>query len=113
MAEAAAFPVRTIAECNALMTAPGARFELEEKVIHGVRMNTYRHAPPTLRHCLLNSVNWGERDYLVYQDERVTFSAHFKAAAHFAKALREQFGVRQGDRVAVVMRNYPQWAVAF
>jgi long-chain acyl-CoA synthetase len=107
------YPVMTIAQCNALVTAAGARFELEEKVINGVKLRIYKNAPPTLRHVLLNSINWETREYLVYQDERVTFAAHYKAVAHFAKALREQFGVKKGDRVAIVMRNYPQWSVAF
>jgi long-chain acyl-CoA synthetase len=110
---APAFPVRTIAECNALMTAPAARFELEEKVINGVKQRTYKNAPPTLRHVVLNSINWGQREFLVYQDERVTFAAHYKAVAHFANALRDVYGVKKGDRVAIVMRNYPQWSVAF
>jgi long-chain acyl-CoA synthetase len=107
------FPVMTIARCNALMTAPGARFEMEEKVIGGVSLRVYKNAPLTLRHVLLNSTNWGDREYLVFQDERVSFAAHFKAVAHFAKALSERFDVKKGDRVAIVMRNYPQWSVAF
>lgn len=114
MTEAAApFPVMSIAQCNALMTAPGAKFEMEEKVINGIALRTYKHAPQTLRDVVLNSKQWDFREYLVYHDERVTYAAHYKAVAHLARALRETFGVRKGDRVAVVMRNYPQWAVGF
>jgi len=114
MTEAAApFPVMSIAQSNALMTAPGAKFEMEEKVINGIALRTYKHAPQTLRDVVLNSKQWDFREYLVYHDERVTYAAHYKAVAHLARALRETFGVRKGDRVAVVMRNYPQWAVGF
>ncbi|MDP3737190.1 MAG: class I adenylate-forming enzyme family protein [Hyphomonadaceae bacterium] len=113
MADTATFPVRTIAECNALLTGPGARFEMEEKVINGVKLRTYKNAPKTLRDCVLNSISWGEREFLVYQDERVTFGAHYKAVARLATQLRDDFGVRPGDRVAVIMRNYPQWSVGF
>jgi len=111
--QAPAFPAMSITQANAALTAPGARFEMEEKVINGIKLRTYKNAPLTLRDLILNSVNWGEREYLVYQDERVTFSAHYKAVAHLATALRETFGVKKGDRVAIVMRNYPQWAVGF
>jgi len=107
------FPAMSIAQANAILTAPGAKFEMEEKIIGGVKLRTYKNAPPTLRAILLNSINWGEREYLVFQDERVTFSAHYKAAAHLAHRLRDDFGVKKGDRVAVIMRNYPQWAVGF
>ncbi|MFT3725492.1 MAG: class I adenylate-forming enzyme family protein [Hyphomonadaceae bacterium] len=112
MAEAV-FPVMSIAQCNALMTAPGARFELEEKVINGITLRVYKNAPQTLRDVVLNSANWDQREFLVYQDERVTFAAHYKAVAHLAAKLRNEFGVKKGDRVAVVMRNYPQWSVGF
>ena len=113
MAAEATFPVMSIDQCNALMTAPGARFELEEKVINGIKLRTYKNAPLTLRDCVLNSINWGDREFLVFEDERVTFSAHYKAVAKLAIKLRDEFGVKKGDRVAIVMRNYPQWPVAF
>lgn len=113
MAAEATFPVMSIDQCNALMTAPGARFELEEKIINGVKLRTYKNAPLTLRDCVLNSINWGDREFLVFEDERVTFSAHYKAVAKLAVKLRDEFGVKKGDRVAIVMRNYPQWPVAF
>jgi len=107
------FPVLSIAQCNALMTAPGARFELEDRVINGVRLHTYKNAPATVRDLVLNSVNWGAREFIVYENERVTFAANYRAVAHLAAALRNRFGVRKGDRVAVVARNYPQWPVSF
>ena len=113
MTSEAAFPVMSIAQCNALMTSPGAKFELEEKVINGVSLRTYKNAPATLRDIAIGSLEWANREYIVYQDERITFGANFKAAAHLAKKLRDEFGVKKGDRVAVVMRNYPQWPVAF
>jgi len=112
-AEAAPFPVMSIAQCNAVMTAPGAKFEMEEKVINGIRLRTYKHAPLTLRDVVLNSKQWDFREYLVFEDERITYAAHYKAVVHLARRLREDFGVQKGDRVAVVMRNYPQWAVGF
>lgn len=111
--EAAPFPVMSIAQCNAVMTAPGAKFEMEEKIINGIRLRTYKHAPLTLRDVVLNSKQWDFREYLVFEDERITYAAHYKAVAHLARRLQEDFGVQKGDRVAVVMRNYPQWAVGF
>ena len=112
-ADAAPFPVMSIAQCDTLMTAPGAKFEMEEKVINGIRLRTYKHAPQTLRDVVLNSKQWDFREYLVFEDERVSYGAHYKAVAHLARRLREDFGVQKGDRIAVVMRNYPQWAVGF
>jgi long-chain acyl-CoA synthetase len=78
-----------------------------------VKLRTYKNAPLTLRDVVLASKEWDQREFLIYQDERVTFAAHYKAVAHLAAKLRNEYGVRKGDRVAVVMRNYPQWPVGF
>ena len=88
------FPVMSIAQCNALMTAPGAKFELEEKSINGVTLKTYKNAPLTLRDIVIGSQEWASREYIVYEDERITFGANFKAAVHLANKLRNEFGVK-------------------
>ena len=104
----------TIAEVHATLTAPGQPFEMEEVVIRGIPTRTWKHAPPNLRdNVLLASRAQGDRVFLVYEDETLTFEQHFRAAAHLATILRDRFGVQPGDRVAIVMRNYPEWSVAF
>jgi long-chain acyl-CoA synthetase len=55
----------------------------------------------------------GARTFLVYEDEQLSYDAHFRAAAHLANILRGRFGVQTGDRVAIAMRNHPEWSVAF
>ena len=70
-------------------------------------------SPPTLRFLIEASQMHGERTFLVFEDERVTFSAHWRAVCNFAHVLKDEFGVEKGDRVAIIMRNYPQWPVAF
>jgi long-chain acyl-CoA synthetase len=112
-ASASNFPAMTIPQANALLTAPGSKFELETIVVNGVALRSYKLAPPTLRHILLNSWNYADREFLVFEDERITFAAHYKAVAKLAHHLRDVCGVKKGDRVAVIMRNYPQWPVAF
>ncbi|MEZ5938301.1 MAG: class I adenylate-forming enzyme family protein [Hyphomonadaceae bacterium] len=113
MTEEVQFPVRSVAECDAILTAPGAKFEIETVCIRGVDTPVYKHAPPTMRHILETSRTFGDREYFVFQDERASFNAHFRAAANLAKALRERFGVEKGDRVAIAARNFPQWFPSF
>ena len=108
-----AFPVRSIAECNAMMTAPGARFEIERMTIDGVEHEVYKHAPLTLKHIVETAGGYGAREFLVFQDERLSFDAQYRATAKLAKALVENFGVKPGDRVAIAARNFPQWPAAF
>ena len=107
------FPVMTIDEANALLTAPGAPFEMEEASINGVVTSVYKTAPRTVRDLFLAGRAWQDRTFLVFEDERVSYEAHFKASCTLAHALVESFDVKPGDRVAIAMRNYPQWSVAF
>lgn len=106
------WPVMSIAEAHARMTAPGMTFELADAVVRGVSLKVYKNAPPSARFLLELTRFHGQGTFLVHRDERVTFEAHYRAAAALAAALTETFGVRKGDRVAIVMRNLPEWSVA-
>ena len=101
-----------LSEAHALLTAPGSLFEIEERVIRGVPTRVWKNAPPTLRDVLLNTHAFKQRTALVYEDERVTYDAFMRATVTLAHELHAR-GVRKGDRVALIMRNLPEWPVAF
>ncbi|MGW4797679.1 class I adenylate-forming enzyme family protein [Nonomuraea sp. NPDC004297] len=99
------------AQAQAQLTGPGQLFEIEEIGDTGVR--TWKHAPAHFRALLEMSRFHGEKAFLAYEDEHITFEEHFRRAATLANRLVEEYGVTKGDRVAVAMRNYPEWVVAF
>src|SRR5437868_2883419 len=99
------------AQVQAQLTAPGQLFETVEIGEHGVR--TWKHAPGHFRSLLEISAFHGEKDFLVYGADRITYGEHFQMAATLARRLIEEYGVRKGDRVAIAMRNYPEWVVSF
>jgi long-chain acyl-CoA synthetase len=105
--------VDSIEEVHATLTAPGERFEMATATIRGIDTRIWKHAPSSLPMILEQSRAHGDLDFLVYEDERWTFERHFAAAAHLAHQLRDRFGVATGDRVAIAMRNFPEWSVAF
>jgi long-chain acyl-CoA synthetase len=106
-------PPLTLAEATASLTAPGQGFEMETLTIRGVATRTWKSAPATLRSVLELSALHGDKDFLVYEDERVSFTEHFQIAAGLARTLIDRFGVQPGDRVAIAMRNLPEWVMAF
>ncbi len=106
------WPVMSLEAVDAALTAPGSPFEMDTATIRGVPTRVWRNAPPTLRETLAAGRAFGDRTFLVYEDERVSFDAFHRAVAAFAAELRAQ-GVAKGDRVAVVLRNLPEWPVAF
>lgn len=112
MSEPGAWPAVTLAEATARLTAPGAPFEMAEAVIRGVPTRIWKNAPPTLRDLLAAGRAHGVKTFLVHEGERATFDGFARAALAVAEALAER-GIVKGDRVAIGMRNLPEWPVAF
>jgi steroid-24-oyl-CoA synthetase len=104
--------VPSVAEVHAALTAPGQPFEMEQVVVRGVPLRAWKQAPPTLR-AVLEASRAHPGDFLVHEDEHWSFERHFREAAHLAHVLVDRFGIRPGDRVAIAMRNFPEWSLAF
>ena len=56
------------------LTGPGGQFEIVEADVLGQRLRVYRNAPPSVREFWLSTAAWGDRPYLLYQDERITYA---------------------------------------
>ena len=94
------------------LTAPGAPFAWTVRDVGGLPMRTYDAAPPSLRAIWESSAAHGDNDYLIYGEERITYAQAHATVASVAAWLVER-GVGKGDRVAVAMRNYPEWALTY
>ena len=106
------WPAMSIAEAHAILTAPGMPFEMEEKLIRGVPTRVWKNAPPTLREVFQLGRGHGDRIFVTYEDDRASFEAFARATLVFAERLQAD-GVAKGDRVAIVMRNLPEWPAAY
>jgi long-chain acyl-CoA synthetase len=106
------WPAMSLAQVKAALTAPGARFEMEDAEIRGVPTRVWKNAPPTLGVLQQLVRLYGDRVFTIYEDERVTYDANYRAVCHLAQRLTEM-GVRKGDRVALAMRNLPEWPTIF
>ncbi|MGA4791454.1 class I adenylate-forming enzyme family protein [Nocardia sp. AB354] len=95
------------------LTGPGGRFELVEEEVLGARMPVLRHRRRAVAELLADSVRFGDRDYLVTEDRRMSYREHAAAAAALAAALREEYGVGRGDRVAILAANTVEWVITF
>ena len=95
------------------LTAPGAQFEMVDTTVLGNPMRVFKGAPPDMRFVWQMARGYGDRQYMVYEDERFTYAdidAQIRSLAH---ALQTTYGVQPGDRVAIAMRNYPEWVTAY
>jgi len=106
--------MRPIPEVDAELTAKGGPFEIETIEIAGLTTRVWKHAPATLATLLEEGRRLGgDKDFIVHEDERISHAEHYRRVAGLAHVLRDRFGVQPGDRVAIAMRNYPEWPVAF
>ena len=106
-------PAKSWAEVEAELTGPGQLFEMVTKEIRGVPLRTWMHAPDTLRTLVDISKLHGDVPLSVYEGEYLSYADHFARVATLAHRLADEYGVAKGDRVAIAMRNYPEWTIAF
>ena len=106
------WPHLSLADAHARLTAPGMAFETVEIVVRGVPMRVWKHAPATAAKAFAAARQHGSRELLVHGDERVTYDGFARAVLMVAALLRER-GLKKGDRVALMMRNLPEWPVVF
>jgi long-chain acyl-CoA synthetase len=101
----------TRAEAIAAVTGPGQPHELVDAVVNGRTLRVFRHAPLSLRAMI--EAGRSDRTFLIHGDERLSFEQAWAASARVAQVLVQHCGVRHGDRVAIAMRNHPEWVLAF
>ncbi len=94
------------------LTAPSAPFETVEEVVRGRPMRVYRNAFRLLPELLASARAHGDKPFIVYDGETWTFDRFFAEVDALAAQLRD-WGVGPASRVAIAMRNRPEWAVAF
>lgn len=113
MTDAPQFPAMSIEEAHGFLTAPEAPFEVGTATIGGVETRIWNGAPTDLREIFDSSEQFDERTFFVYEGERITYGEHRKAVHKLAHELQQKYGVQKGDRVGLIMRNFPEWSMTF
>ena len=103
--------IRTREDVLAELTAPGQPYELETVERDGRTFRVFKNAPCSLRQLFEETVS--DAEFLVYEEERLTFAETYRQASRLAHLLVNTYGVGKGDRVAISMRNYPEWIISF
>jgi len=103
----------TFEQALEMITSPGKPLAIVEKDVDGRRMKVFENTPPSLRAIFDRARAHKERVFLVYEDERLTFDDVMVRVDALAAALVEDYGIQRGDRVAIAMRNYPEWIISF
>ena len=97
---------------RAELDAPGSMFATTTATVRGVPTKVFTAAPPSMRMLWELSAGFADNEYLVYEDERYTYAEIHRQVRILAHYLQSQ-GVTRGSRVAVSMRNYPEWVISY
>ena len=102
-----------LAAIEARLTGPGGPFEIAVEDVLGARLPVFKNRLRSLRSLLELSSAQGEKEYLVHRDRRISYDEHLRLVAKLAGVLRDRYGVRKGDRVAILAENGPEWILSF
>lgn len=98
---------------RAQLTAPGAPFELQEVQLDGQSYQSFKNAAANLAQLIEQGRSFGDKTFLVYADEHWSFQRFFAHVDALSAVLRQNYGITKGDRVAIAMRNCPEWMAAY
>lgn len=91
----------------------GSPFEIGELEIRGRSYTGYVNAPDQVRELWLAIKADDAEEYLIYEDERITYGEARSRVLQLANALIDDFGVKPGDSVGLALRNYPEWVLGW
>ncbi len=104
--------IASLMEAWAELTGPGGAFEIEETEVRGIPMRVFKSALPNMRSLWEMAALHGDKTYLVFEDEHYSYTEVDRLVRALAAYL-DYLGVGRGDRVAIAMRNYPEWVIGY
>lgn len=95
------------------LTGEGGAFEVVTENVRGIPMRVFKSALPNMRSMWEMAALHGDKPYIVFEDEHYSYAEIGASVRALAHLLRDTYGVGSGDRVAVAMRNYPEWIISY
>jgi long-chain acyl-CoA synthetase len=105
--------LKTVAEIEAELIAPGGAFEITEEEVLGERIPVFKQRNRSLREIFDQSINHADNEYIVCEGQRYSFAQHHALVCSVAQSLQHKYDVKKGDRVAILADNHPQWIITF
>jgi acyl-CoA synthetase (AMP-forming)/AMP-acid ligase II len=97
----------------AQLTAPTAPFEVITVDVDDVPLKAFKNAETSLGVYLSAGRNHGDALFLQYQGEAYSYAQFFKTVDQLCDWMIHTQGIVKGDKVAIAMRNRPEWLLGF
>jgi long-chain acyl-CoA synthetase len=96
----------------AVVCAPGSMFEIQEAEVLGQTSKVFAGTPPNIR-ALYALAAARTDEFIIFEEERWTMPRVLESAGQIGHLLVNDLDVQKGDRVAIAMRNFPEWIASF
>lgn len=104
-------PAMSIADANRRLL-DDSRFALEDGDGDRRASRQWQSGPTTIVDIVALYRTHGDREFIVYENDRCTYAGAIRASETIASTLIKA-GVQTGDRVALLMRNRVEWPACF
>jgi long-chain acyl-CoA synthetase len=104
---------RLVHEKVARLIGAGGPFEVTAQTVGDATYRVFTHAPSTLQDIFDAGRVHGDTHFLVFDNERWSFTRFFSEVDALAAHMQHRHGIKSGDRVAIAMRNCPDWLIVF
>ena len=94
------------------LTGPEGEYPVTHQMIDGIEYPAFTTAAPNLPALFQICLQHGDLEFVVGGDDRFSFREMYFYACRVAHLLKAR-GINKGDRVAVAMRNRPEWIMAY
>jgi acyl-CoA synthetase (AMP-forming)/AMP-acid ligase II len=94
------------------LCAPGARFEMMSLDLNGESVRVWKNALPDMAALVRHAADHDDQVFIIHEDDRMSYRAFVRAVSRLATHMRD-LGIKRGERVALAMRNLPEWPVCF
>jgi acyl-CoA synthetase (AMP-forming)/AMP-acid ligase II len=95
------------------LTRAGSEYELAAVELGGRSYPIFKRCPANMRELMSGASAFGEKTAIVYEDESWSYTRLYRQIDAIGCQLAARHGIGKGDRVAIAMRNYPEWLSVF
>jgi len=95
------------------ITGADGPFPIIEQAINGIPRRVFGGLPGNLRDYYAFAATFGDKELFIDQERRFSFNDVMQQVAGLGLGLIERYGVQKGDRIAIAMRNCPEWCISF
>ena len=93
------------------LSVPGMPLEMGNAEVYGRNRRIYKNVPTSLREQFSQMLS--NETFMVFEEERYSFNETWALVSAIGSGLVEDYGIEKGDRIAICMRNFPEWIIAF